>query len=88
MCPRFPLDLTWDESCIVTGRGSHAEDHKQLAFELPGAAFKSDFRSPGTVESSLLFLSYELRLALSPDYCNACFLALLSEMKFLQKIVI
>lgn len=43
---------------------------------------------PGVLKSSLLFLFYEFRLALSPDYCNACFLALLSEMKFLQKIVI
>lgn len=88
MCPQFPLDPPWDESCILTGRGSHAKDHKQLAIELPRAGFKSDFRSPGTVESSLLLHSYEFRLALSPEYCNAYFLALVSEMKFLQKIVI
>lgn len=39
MGPQFPLDLPWDESCILTGRGSHAKDHKQLAFEVPGAGF-------------------------------------------------
>ena len=88
MCPQFPLDLPLDESRILTRRGSHAEDHKQLAFKLPGASFETDFRSPGTVESSLLLHSFEFRLALSPDYCNACFLALVSEVEFLQKVVI